>query len=94
MGVRSKVVNHDLTIVVNTKAGRRLHAPIVLSLFLGAVSLVTGGLMIRSGPLRSVRGFTEGIREGEEADFYIRLLIEDSHPICQSARNSLCSANA
>ncbi|MCY4062097.1 MAG: glycosyltransferase family 2 protein [Chloroflexi bacterium] len=76
VGVRSKMVNHDLTVQFGINAGRRLHAPIVLSLLTGVVALVTGGLMIRSQPLRTVGGFTDGLRDGEEADLYIRLLVQ------------------
>jgi len=76
VGVGSKLVNHDLTEQVGMNVGRRLHAPIVLSLITGVVALITGGLMIRSQPLPTVGGFTDGLRDGEEADLYIRLLVQ------------------
>ena len=77
VGVRSKMVNHDLTVQVGTNVGRPLHAPIVLSLFTGVVALITGGLMIRSQPLRAVGGFTDGLRDGEEeGDLFARLLVQ------------------
>jgi len=77
VGLRSKMLNHDMTVQVGIKAGRRLHAPIVLSLFTGVVALVMGGLMIRSQPLRAVGGFTDGFRDGEEeADLFVRLLVQ------------------
>ena len=77
VGVRSKMANHDLTVQVGINAGRRLHAPIVLSLFTGVVALITGGLMIRSQPLRTVGGFTDGLRYGEEeSDLFVRLLVQ------------------
>ena len=77
VSVRSRMVNHDLSTLVRMRDGRRMHALIVLSLFLGEVSLVTGSLMIRSQPLRTVGGFSDGLRDGkEESDLFVRLLAQ------------------
>ena len=95
VGVRSKMVNHDLTVQVGTNVGRPLHAPIVLSLFTGVVALITGGLMIRSQPLRAVGGFTDGIaRRGRGRRSLCPPARPDSNKIRQSVRDSLCSASA
>ncbi len=77
VGVCSKIVNRDMTTtLVSIRAGPRQHAPIVLSLFAGFISLVTGSLMIRRQPLRTVRGFAADLRYGEEADLFVRLLLQ------------------
>ncbi|MCY4062101.1 MAG: glycosyltransferase [Chloroflexi bacterium] len=74
VGVRSKIVNHDMNTLLRVRGGPPMHAAIVVSLFLGAVSMVTGSLMIRRLPLRMVGGFEADFRYGEECDVYVRLL--------------------
>ena len=76
VGVGAKRVNHDLTTLVGVRAVPCLHAPIVLSLFTGAVAMVTGGLMIRRQSLRTVGGFATDLRYGEEGDLFVRLLVK------------------
>jgi len=77
VGVPTKMVNHDMTTtLVSIRTGPRQHAPIVLSLFSGAISLMGGNLMIRRQPLRAVGGFAPDMRHGEEADLFVRLLLQ------------------
>ena len=76
LGIRSKMVNHDMTALINTRGGPRLHAHIVLSLFSNSVCLVGGSCMIRRQPLQSVGGFTADLRYGEEGDLFARLIIQ------------------
>lgn len=76
VGVGAKKLNQDLTALVGMRALPRLHAPIVLSLFLGAGSLVAGSLMIRLQPLRAVGGFADHLRYAEESDLFVRLLVQ------------------
>ena len=76
VGVRSKMVNYDLTSLISIRAGPCQHAPIALSLFSGATSLVGGSAMFRHQPLRAVGGFAAELRYGEEEDLFIRLLLQ------------------
>ena len=76
VGICSKVANHDLTTVLSTKIPPRQHVFIVLSLFIDSISLFGGCLMIRCEPLRTVGGWNESLRYGEEADLFIRLLLQ------------------
>lgn len=76
LGVRSKIVNHDTKSLLSVRGGPPTHTAIVVSLFLGAVSLVTGSVMIRSQQLRSVGGFAADLRYGEECEVYVRLLAQ------------------
>ncbi len=76
VGICSKVTNHDLTTVRFTKNVPRQHALIVLNIFMGAVSLLGGCIMIRHRPLRAVGGWNEGLRYGEESDLFVRLLLQ------------------
>ena len=77
MGIRYKVVNHDLTTSLWPDIVPLQHAQIVFNQFTDFPSLVVGGgLMIRPEPLRTVGGFAPNLRYGEEGDLFIRLLLK------------------
>ena len=77
VGVPTKMVNHDMTTTLGSiRTGPRQHAPIVLSVFSGAISLMSGNLMIRRQLLQAVGGFATDMRHGEEADLFTRLLLQ------------------
>ena len=76
VGVRSRMMTHDLSTSISIRAAPREHASIVLSLFSGIAGLAGGSAMFRPQPLRAVGGFAPELRYGEEGDLFIRLLFQ------------------
>ncbi len=77
VGICTKAVNHDLTTSLGADIVPPQHARIVFNQFTDFPSFVVGGgLMIRPEKLRAVGGWNESLRYGEEADLFVRLLLQ------------------
>ena len=77
VGIRYRVANHDLTASLGPDIVPLQHARIVFNQFTEFPSFVVGGgLMIRPEQLRAVGGWNESLRYGEEADLFVRLLLQ------------------
>ncbi len=75
VGIRSQVMNADLSQVILPKLCPAYHANIVLALFIGDLSIVGGAIMVRSELARKAGGWNESLRIGEEGAFFLRLLL-------------------
>lgn len=75
VGIRSQVMNADLSRVILPKLCPAYHANIVLALFIGDLSIVGGAIMVRSELARKAGGWDENLRIGGEGDFFLCLLL-------------------